>query len=122
RALLDDPAVLEDDDQVGVPDRREPVGDDERRPSREEQAEGALDLALGADVDRRGRLVEDEDARVGEEGARERDELALAEREARAALLELGLVLVLQPRDELVRADRFGGGGDVLAARVGAAE
>jgi len=28
--LLDDPSMLEHDDQVGVTDRREPVGDDER--------------------------------------------------------------------------------------------
>ncbi len=92
RPLLDDPPVLEDDDQVGAPDRREPVGDDERRPSGEERAQRELDAPLGSDVDARGRLVEDEDARVGEERARERDELALAEREPRAALGDLGLV------------------------------
>ncbi len=65
----------------------------------------ALDLPLGADVDRARRLVEDQDARVGEQRARERDELALAEREPRAALAELRVVAVLEPRDELVRAD-----------------
>ena len=44
---------------------------------------------LGADVDRRRRLVEDQDPRVGEERAGERDELALAERELEAALADL---------------------------------
>ena len=48
-----------------------------------------------------------EDPRVGEQRARERDELALAEREARAALAELGVVAVLEPHDEVVRADRL---------------
>ena len=43
RALLDDPAVLEHDDQVGVADRREPVRDDERRAAREQLAQRALD-------------------------------------------------------------------------------
>ena len=81
RALLDDPAVLEHDDQVGVADRREAVGDDERGPAVQEAAERPLDLLLGADVDRARRLVEDQDPRVGEQGAREGDELALAERE-----------------------------------------
>ncbi len=57
----------------------------------------ALDRPLGADVDRARRLVEDQDARVGEERPRERDELALPEREARAALAELRLVAVLEP-------------------------
>ena len=37
RALLDDLAVLQHDDQVGVADRGQPVRDDERRPAREQQ-------------------------------------------------------------------------------------
>src|SRR5262245_16525971 len=37
RSLLDDLAVLEHDDQVGAADRREPVGDHERRPPREQR-------------------------------------------------------------------------------------
>ena len=98
RALLDDPAVLEHDDQVGVADRREAVGDDERGAAVQQAAQRALDLALGADVDRARRLVEDQDARVGEQRARERDELALPEREAEAALAELGVVAVLELR------------------------
>ena len=63
----------------------------------EQPPQRALDLPLGADVDRARRLVEDQDARVGEQRARERDELALAEREARAALAELRVVAVLEP-------------------------
>ena len=82
RALLDDAAVLEHDDQVGIADRREPVRDDERGSVLEQQMQRLLDLSLGADVDRRRRLVEDQDPRVGEQRARERDQLALAEREA----------------------------------------
>ena len=69
RALLDDRAVLEHDDQVGVADRREAVGDDERRAAVQQPSQRALDAALGADVDRARRLVEDQDARVGEERA-----------------------------------------------------
>ena len=42
-----------------------------------------LDPALGVEVDVRGRLVEDEDARVGDQRAGEGDELALAGRELR---------------------------------------
>ena len=121
-ALLDDAAVLEHDDQVGVADRRQAVGDDERRAVGEQHAERALDLPLGADVDRRGRLVEDEDARVGEQRPRERDELALAEREPRAALAELRLVAVLEPEDEVVRADGLRRLDDLLRRRARRAE
>ena len=73
-----------DDDQVGVPNRRQPVGDDEGRPARQSsEPQRALDLALGADVDRGRGLVEDQDPGIGEQRARERDELPLAERESR---------------------------------------
>ena len=114
RPLLDDLSVFEHDDQVGVPNRGETVRDDERRPPGEEEAQRLLDLPLRADVHRRGRLVEDQDARVGEQRPRERDELALAQRETGAALLELRLVAVLEPEDELVRAHRSRGADDVL--------
>src|SRR5439155_6795048 len=69
-----------------------------------------------------GRLVEDEDPRVGEERAREGHALALAEREARAALAELRLVAVLEAEDELVCADRLRGADDLLRARARLAE
>src|SRR5207248_3182017 len=114
--------VLEHDDRAGVANRREAVRDDERRAAVQEAAEGVLDLALGADVDRARRLVEDQDARVGEQRARERDELTLAEREAEAALAELGVVSLLEPGDEFVGADGTRGRGDLVPARFGAAE
>ena len=71
--------MLEHDDEVGASDRREAVRDDECRPTREEAAQPELDAALGADVDARRRLVQDEDARVGQKRAREGDELPLAQ-------------------------------------------
>ena len=85
RPLLYDAAVLEDDDQIGVADGGEAVRDDEGRPPGEERPQSHLDAPLGADVDARGRLVEDEDPRIGEQGTREGDELSLAEREPRSA-------------------------------------
>src|SRR5215211_9378990 len=81
-----------------------------------------LDLPLGADVDARRRLVEEEDAGVGEKRAREGDQLALAERETPAALGHLGVVPVLELGDELVGADGARRGAHLLFARVRAAE
>src|SRR6266480_111399 len=86
-SLLDDPAVLEDDDQVGIANRRQPVGDDEGCSPGEQQPQRPLDLALGADVDRGGGLVQNQDPGIGEQRARQRNELPLAEREARPAFL-----------------------------------
>ena len=92
RALLDDPAVVEHDDQVGVPHGREAVGDHERRPAHHQLVERVEDHGLGPRVDRRRRLVEDEDRRVLEERAGDADALALAAGELRTPLAELGLV------------------------------
>ena len=78
RAARDELAVLEHDDLVGQRDRRQAVGDDERRPAGHHLAQRDLDLLLGRRVDRRRRVVEDEDPRVGEQRAGDRDPLALA--------------------------------------------
>ena len=75
-----------------------------------------LDRALGLDVDVRGRLVEHEDARVGDQCAGERDQLALAGRQLHAALADLGVVAVLELVDEVVGADGARRGGDLLVA------
>ena len=92
--LLDDEAVLEHDDQVGAAHGREPVGDHEGGTAVQQPTERTLDPPLGGDVDGARRLVQDQDARVGEQRACERDELTLAEREPEPALAELGVVAV----------------------------
>ena len=64
RAVLDDPALVDHEDQVGVDDRRQPVRDHERRPADHQPLERVEDDGLGPRVDRRRRLVEDQDRRV----------------------------------------------------------
>ena len=59
-----------------------PVGDDDRRATVHHLGERGADLVLLARVDRRGRVVEDQDARVGEHRARDRDALPLTARRA----------------------------------------
>ena len=56
------------------------MGDDEARPSGLQAVHSLLHEHLCSGVDVRGRLVEDEDCRLGGEGARNRDELALTGR------------------------------------------
>ena len=58
----------------------------------EQPVERLLDQALGVAVERAGRLVEDQDARVAQDRARDRDPLALAARQARAALADRRIV------------------------------
>ena len=95
-AARGDRAVLEHDDLVGERDRREAVGDHERRAARHHLAQRELDLLLGRGVDRRGGVVEDQDPRVGEDRARDRDPLALAAGERQPALADTRVVALGQ--------------------------
>ena len=54
---------------------------------------------FGGGVDGAGGFIEHEDARVGQEGAGEADELPLAQRHVGAALADIGLVAFGQSHD-----------------------
>jgi len=106
RAHLDNPPVVEDDDLIGIADGREPVGDCDRRAALGEALERGLDRSLGLRVERRRRLVEDEDGRVAENRARDCDALLLAAGEAVAALADDGVVAVGELHDPVVDRGR----------------
>ena len=89
RALLDDTALIHDHDEIGIANRGEPVGDHERGAPLHQLRDAALDQRLRLGIDVGGRLVEDEHLGVAEQGARERDQLALSGREVRPALADL---------------------------------
>jgi len=55
--------VLDHEDLVCASNRRETMGDDDRRPAAQEPVECVLDQDLRWPVDVRGCLVEDQDAR-----------------------------------------------------------
>ena len=75
--------------------------------SARDAVERRLDLALGVAVERRGRLVEDEDRRRLEDGAGDGDALLLAARELQPALADLGVVAVGQALDEVADLRRL---------------
>src|SRR4029078_7175100 len=114
------PRGLESADRGAARDRRQAVRDDERRAAGQELAERPLDPALCSDVDRRGRLVEDQDPRVGEERTGKGGELAWPEGEPRPALPEVGVVALRQLLDERVDADGASGALDLVARCVAA--
>ena len=64
----------------------------------EHAADRLLDLVLGGAVDRAGRVVEDQDARVGQQRAGDREPLALPAGERDAALADHGIVAILEAR------------------------
>ena len=118
RAAIDDPPGLHHDDLVGERDRRQPVGDDERRPAVHRLAQPALDRLLGGRVDRRGGVVEDQDPRLGDQRPGDRDPLALAAGERQPALADDRVVAVGQAGDEVVGLGAARRELDLLPGRV----
>ena len=103
-AALDDAAAVEHQDLVGVDHGRQAVGDDQGGALGRDLVEARLDLALGLGVERRGGLVEDQDARLLEDDAGDGDALLLAARQLEPALADHAVVAVGQRRDEIVDA------------------
>src|SRR6185437_6021535 len=97
-AALHDAALVEHQDLVGADHRRQAVRDHQRRAVRAQLVEIGLDLLLGLGVERRGRLVEDEDVRRLQDDAGDGDALLLA------ALADRAGVTVRQRRDEIMDA------------------
>ena len=107
---------------VGQGNRRESVGDDDRRPASHRLAQTVADPCLRRGIHGRGRVVQDQDARVDDERTRDRDPLALAARECDAALADHGVVSVRERRDEVVRLREARRTFDLLVGRLRAAE
>src|SRR4051794_27069405 len=111
--------MLQDEDLIGAADRGQAVGDDERRPALAERLEAVLDHRLALAVEARGRLVEDEDARVREDRSRDGNPLALPARKLDAALADDRLVALLEAFDEFVGMRNAADAFDVVERRVG---
>ena len=87
-ALLDDPAVLEDDDPVAAADRGDLVRDDQAGAAGEVLLQGLLDPRLGLGVEGAGAVVEQQDGGVGDEGPGQGQALPLAAGEREPALAD----------------------------------
>ena len=75
---LDDAAFLHDDNEVGVFNCRQAVGDDEGSPSTHQSVHGFLDYDLSSCVDAGSSLVEYEHRRVLDHGPGNGEKLLLA--------------------------------------------
>ena len=115
---LDDAAVVQADDRVGVAHGGEAVRDDKRRATLHELVHALLHDGLGAGVDGARCLVQDHCRRIGDSGARNRDQLALALRQLGAVAGEHGVVAVGQAGDKVVRARELGRRDALLVGRI----
>ena len=93
-ALLDDLAAVHDHDRVGVADRRETIGHYKARSPLAKACHSLLDEDLVACIDAARRLVEYEDARVGDKGPGDRHELLLTGGDVGGVLVDDGVVTV----------------------------
>jgi hypothetical protein len=80
--------------------------DHDRGAAAHQRVERGLDLALRFGIERRGRLVEDQQRRVLEERARDGDPLALPARHARAVLADHRVEALRHRADEVERVRR----------------
>ena len=81
-----------------------------------------LDVALGFGIERCGRFVEQDDRRILDQRACNRDALALAAGELHAVLADLSVVALREAHDEIVRMRGFRGGDDLCLAGAQLAE
>src|SRR6185437_2685251 len=101
--------------------RREAVGDDDGGAAFAQVGQGELHRDLALRIERAGGLVEQQDARVAQQGAGQGDALALAPRQALAAGADRGFVAQRQGGDEVGGGGGAGGGFDLRLGGVGAA-
>ena len=101
-ARLDDAALIEDQDAVGGDHARQPMREDQGRASGRQAVNRLLDHRLVFSIDRGESLVEDQDRRVAQQGAGNRQALALPPRQHDPPLADHRGVALRQGHDELV--------------------
>lgn len=113
-----DPAAVHHDDLVCILYGRNALGDDDLRNVWDLLAEGLADHRVRLGVDGAGRVVEDEHLRIFQKGARDAQALFLPARNVGAALLDVGVVLIGERLDEVVRAGEAADAAHFVVGRV----
>ena len=103
-AALHNAAGLHHQDLIRAADGRQPVRDHERRAALHQVPQAFLNQRLGFGIQARGRLVQNQNARIGQNRARNRNPLPLPAGEFHAALADDGVVLFLEMLGELIHA------------------
>ena len=106
-------------DLVGGQDGGEAVGDGEGGAAGGQARQGFLNQPLGVRVEGAGGLVQNQDARVFQDGAGDGDALLFAAGELVAALADDGVIAFRQGGDVVVDGGGLGGCDQFLVGRVG---
>ena len=109
RPSFDDSPLVEDQDLIRISYGTKPVRHHDTGAVVEEARESPLYARFGQRVDGAGGFVENENARIGQHGAGEADELTLAEADASAALADLGLKAGGHGLHDITAIEQLGG-------------
>jgi hypothetical protein len=115
--IFHDAASFDDDYAFSPADGGKPMRDDEHGTSLSDTAHVILDDPLALIVKRAGRLIEDQNAGIGDECARDSNTLALATRQAGAALSNHGVVALWEFQNEVVGAGQLRSSDNVFGKR-----
>src|SRR5690348_12158186 len=107
RALLAQAALMEHEDAVRVLNGAEAVSNHERGAPRQQSAQSFADLQFRFRVNARSGLIKNQEARIMGQSAREIDELALANRERRAAFVDAGGGAVRKRTNKFAQTNLF---------------
>ena len=120
-APLDDTAVVQHHNGVGVLHGAQAVGDDEHGAARHQSVHTGLDNGLGVGVDGGGGLVQNHHRRVSHSGPGNGQQLPLALAQVGAVAGEGRVIALGQAGDEIVGAGQLGGGDALLVGGLQAA-
>ena len=106
RPDTDHAAVIQHHDDIRVDDGREPVRDDQQGAILGDRVDGLAQELLIESVERGGRLIQEQNRRGGQQGARDREALTLAAREHHARLADGSVEPELAAFEHLVEVHR----------------
>src|SRR5580658_3805766 len=99
---FDDATAVEDDDEIDVPNAREPVRDDEGRPPPGQLVKILFDRLLGFCIQSTGRLVKEDNWWTPVQSTGDGDALGLTSGELEPTVTDPGVVSEGKPADETV--------------------
>ena len=107
-ALFDELTLVEDEDGIGLPNRGEPMRNDENSPPLADAAEIVLNDPLGLVVERAGGFVENQNARVCHQRTCNCDPLPLTPGEGGAPFTHRSIVGLRELQNEIMGPRQLG--------------
>jgi hypothetical protein len=120
-AAFHDATLLEDEDAAGIADGGQPMRDDEGGTPLHHLVERRVHLHLGHGIERACGFVKNEDRRIFQKRARDREPLTLSARQIPAALSDYGIKAAFVTLNEIERLRSLAGFENVLVGGVGIA-